>query len=154
MQAVTNFNSTTLNGKTQQPQQLNTNLYGFTYALFWHQATATYGITDPDGDLIICPGGQALFTMADALDWAEADALERKAAARGPVIQDWIESVESAIEALLNWKKDLQSWQCHPYVTDQAFMSAIQDINEAGLMDWADGNPLGLDHLREVVSHA
>jgi hypothetical protein len=154
MQAVTNFNPSTLNGKTHPSKQLNIKLYGFDYRLFWHQATATYAVTDPGGDLVICPGGRALFTVAEAMDWIEADALARKAAARGPVLQDWIESTEAAIEALLNWKADLQSRRSHPHVSDAAFMSAIQDLNEAGLMDWADGNPLGLDHLREVVSHA
>jgi hypothetical protein len=77
-------------------------------------------------------------------------------ALRQEVLQEWIRTTDESIEALLTWRAYLQVWltrsDISPAPDDTFFMSLIGDIDQAGLLDWLDGNPAGLDTLREVVT--
>jgi len=55
----------------------------------------------------------------------------------------------------------LQGWQQYTaLIPDDVFMAAIEDLAQAGLLDWLDGNPLDcvnseprdIDALREAVT--
>lgn len=71
------------------------------------------------------------------------------------VINDWIEASEQAIEALFTFKAYLFAWQKHPQtgnLPDDAFMSVIQDLTEAGLFEWFNASQADIDALRKVVT--
>lgn len=72
---------------------------------------------------------------------------------RAQVINDWVAASEQAIEALFNWKAYLHAWQQHPAsVPDDAFMSVVRDMAEAGLSEWLDASQADIDALRNVVT--
>lgn len=75
-------------------------------------------------------------------------------AAQG-TIQEWLAETDKALEALLNFKAYLKAWSIHPdlgKINDDLFMSVIGDLSDAGLMEWFDECPAGIDELREKVS--
>ncbi len=68
-------------------------------------------------------------------------------------INDWIEASEQAIEALFTFKAYLYAWQKQPAsLPDDAFMSVIQDMTEAGLFEWCNASQADIDALRSVVT--
>ena len=68
------------------------------------------------------------------------------------IIQAWLDSTNEALDALLNWRAYLRAWQTHPHVTDAAFMAAVQNMTEAGLLEWLDANRADIDALRKEVT--
>ena len=71
------------------------------------------------------------------------------------IFDDWTRQAETAIDALFVWKAWLRAWQSHPLrgqLPDGLFMDVVQNMNEAGLMEWLDANRAGLDALREAVT--
>lgn len=67
-------------------------------------------------------------------------------------IQDWLIATDKALEALRWWRATLTVWLNHPHVTDEAFMQAVQNLAEAGLLEFLDGCPANIDHLRALVT--
>jgi hypothetical protein len=69
------------------------------------------------------------------------------------IIQDWLNETAKAIEAMRVFQVYLRAWQHHPNLgrlPDDAFMSVIQDMAQAGMMGWLDRPEL--DALRAAVT--
>jgi hypothetical protein len=69
------------------------------------------------------------------------------------IIQDWLNETAKAIEAMRVFQAYLRGWQHHPNLgrlPDDAFMSVIQDMAQAGMMGWLDRPEL--DALRAAVT--
>lgn len=74
---------------------------------------------------------------------------------RQAIIKQWMESTDAAIEALEDYRHDLEDWHrrlnAGGFVDHDEFMRAFRHVSEAGLEDWIDGNPLNVDKLAAVV---
>ncbi len=77
---------------------------------------------------------------------------------RQPIITEWIESTEAAIEALRDWQRDLQDWRRQLEAGETVeyqgeLLPAFRQVCEAGLEGWIDHNPAGggIDTLAAVV---
>lgn len=71
------------------------------------------------------------------------------------IIQDWIAGTNQTLDTLLHWRFCLKAWQAHPntsHISDEVFTSVIQDLTSAGLSEWLDANPAGIDALRATVT--
>lgn len=71
---------------------------------------------------------------------------------RTELLARWSLSVSEVIHALIDFRSALHRWATIGPITDTAFMAEVQLLAEAGLLEWLDANPLGLDDLREVVT--
>lgn len=68
-------------------------------------------------------------------------------------IQAWLKATDQALEALHGWRAYLQVWQQYEApIQDDFFMAVVQDMAQAGLLEWMDGSEAGLDNLREVLT--
>ena len=72
---------------------------------------------------------------------------------KNKIITDWLTATEDCQEALRNWKAYLRAWQHHPHVVDEAFLSAMQDMNDAGLFEWLNGCWADIDALRRSITN-
>lgn len=69
------------------------------------------------------------------------------------MITDWLRRIDTAVDALYTFRAYLVVWNSFPTITDDLFMSALQDVSEAGLLEFFDGMPSPtLDELREVLT--
>ena len=67
------------------------------------------------------------------------------------LLADWLRSTDRALEALWLWRWHLAEWQkSGAPITDAAFMAIVQEMSEAGLLEWLDGGRL--DALREAMA--
>ena len=64
----------------------------------------------------------------------------------------WSLSASEAIRALIDFRSAVHRWQAGGNIPDAEFMAEVQKMSEAGLLEWLDTNPNGLDLLREVVT--
>lgn len=62
----------------------------------------------------------------------------------------WFFRVNRAAIALTVFNERLMAWNDMGHVDDQEFMAAVQDMHEAGLLEFLDNGPL--DQLRKVVT--
>ena len=68
-------------------------------------------------------------------------------------IQVWLDATDAALNALHTWRAYLQVWQQYEApIQDDFFMAVVQDMAQAGLLEWLDGSEAGLDNLREVLT--
>lgn len=68
-------------------------------------------------------------------------------------IQAWLKATDQAMEALRSWRAYLQVWQQYQApIQDDFFMAVVQDMAQAGLLEWLDGSEAGLDNLRTVLT--
>ena len=68
-------------------------------------------------------------------------------------IQAWLEATDQALNALHSWRAYLQVWQQYQApIQDDFFMAIVQDMAQAGLLEWMDGSEAGLDNLRTVLT--
>jgi hypothetical protein len=65
------------------------------------------------------------------------------------IVKQWIEDVDRAIDALVEWQDKLRRWQ-HVGCDNGEFHAALFGLRSAGLEGWADA--LDLDGLAEVVT--
>jgi len=82
----------------------------------------------------------ALIAATATLTRLQANSLARR---RKAVIAEWIAVTLDTIEALREFYHRLQVWQLRPdYTVDEdVFLSTVQDLADAGLLDWLDGSP-------------
>lgn len=68
-------------------------------------------------------------------------------------IRDWLKATDAAISALHSWRAYLQVWQQYQApIEDDFFMAVVQDMAQAGLLEWMDGSEAGLDGLRAALT--
>lgn len=74
---------------------------------------------------------------------------------KGQLIRDWQLATSEAMQALLQWQKQLEVWLSQEVITDGEFMTAYGNLaNEIGF-DWVDTVLLpdkGIDQLRETLT--
>jgi hypothetical protein len=69
------------------------------------------------------------------------------------VVDNWLAETAAAIEALILWRGYLVAWREFPDpVDDDLFMNVVDDLAQAGLTEWLDANPEGIDDLRAAVT--
>ena len=67
------------------------------------------------------------------------------------LIQDWLQRVTLAEDVLRTFRSYLIGWSYYPNkVDDDLFMSVIQGMAQAGLLEFVDGG--NLDELRAVLT--
>ncbi len=66
--------------------------------------------------------------------------------------QAWIEATDTAIRTLQEWQRKLKLWQRQGCDSGE-FHAALFTLRSAGLEQWADLNPAGLDALANEVIH-
>lgn len=74
---------------------------------------------------------------------------------KGQLIRDWQIATGDAMQALLQWQKQLEVWISQEVITDWEFMTAFGNlVNEIGT-DWADSifpPQKGIDALRKTLT--
>lgn len=70
---------------------------------------------------------------------------------RHNLLKSFEQQTGNAIDALFNWRSLLRTWQHDGRtIPDDAFMTHVNDLAKAGLLEFVDGNEL--DRLRELVT--
>ena len=98
-------------------------------------------------------------TPAEAFEQAFFPSAEDKSIGND-LLSRWSLSASEAIRALIDFRSALHRWQAtgnslsgsRQAITEAEFMAEVQKMAEAGLLEWLDGNPNGLDLLRQVVT--
>lgn len=81
---------------------------------------------------------------------------------RGVVLNEWLSTVGTTLDALFAFQAYLTVWKAHPYISvdPDLFMDILETLAEVGLLDWLDGNPVDcpggisprdIDALRNAV---
>lgn len=73
-----------------------------------------------------------------------------KARYKKQLIERFRQNQNLALAALLRWGLVLDEWKSQPQVPDDEFMTEIQNLSQAGLLDFIDGQPI--DDLRYVIT--
>lgn len=68
------------------------------------------------------------------------------------LITSWLQRCGRAVEALYSFQSYLAIWAAHDeaIIADDMFMSVLDDMAQAGLLEFMDGGPL--DELRAILT--